>query len=91
MRSGKQAHVFVREGLMVDLAVNRSDTYADVVRRSCEVLKLQERPDKVLCLFKLNGSLVPATEGWTLEQYLRKCHTSPEKTKIGVGSVPIEV
>ena len=76
---------------MVDVAVNRSDTYADVLRHAHEVLKLEDRPDKVLCIFELNGSLVPATEGWTLEKYLRKCHTSPEKTKICVGSVPIEV
>ena len=63
---------------MVDIAVNRSDTYADVLRRAREVVKIEDRPDKVLCIFKLNGSLVPATEGWTLDKYLRKCHISPE-------------
>ena len=76
---------------MVDMTANRSDTYADVVHHACEVLKLQDRPGRVMCIFKLNGSLVPDAEGWTLDQYLRKCHTSAEKTRIGIGSVPIEV
>ena len=78
---------------MVDKAVNQSDTCADVLHCAREVLKLEDRPNKVLCIFKLDGSLVPATEGWTLEKYLRKCHTFsfPEKTQIGIGSVPIEV
>ena len=70
-RSGKRS--FVREGLMVDIAVNRSDTYADVLHRAREVVRIEDRPDKVLCIFKLNGSLVP---GWTLDRYLCKCHIS---------------
>ena len=38
---------------MVDTAVNRSDTYAEVLRRAREVVKIEDRPDKVLCIFKL--------------------------------------
>lgn len=90
MKSGKQPHVFLRDGLLVDMVANRSDNYMDVIRRACAILKL-EKTGKVQCLFKLNGSLIPDAEGWTLESYLKKCHTSPDKTKIGVGYVPVEV
>ena len=47
--SGKPS--FVRERLMLDIAVNHSDTYADVLHRAREVLKLEDRRDKVLCIF----------------------------------------
>ena len=56
---------------MVDMVANRSDTYMEVIRRACAVLKLEEK-GKIQCLFKLNGSLIPQTEEWSLDYYLQK-------------------
>ena len=59
---------------------------------ACKVLKIpDEKPGKILCLFKLSGSLIPDTDGRTIGRFIRQLHISPTKTKIGVGYVPMEV
>ena len=83
---------YFRDGLPLEVALNKQSSYQGVVKHVAPELKMKPKdPSRVLALFKANGSLVQssniASKPWTIAEYVRAQHKSPENVKLGIGII----
>ena len=83
---------YFRDGLPLEVALNKQSSYQGVVKHVATELKMKPKdPSSVLALFKANGSLVQSSniagKPWTIAEYVRAQHKSPENVKLGIGVI----
>ena len=91
MRKNKAGR-YVADGITVELVFDRSDEYADVLKKSCEAVDVPSKPpNHELVLFTFGGALIPEKEGWNIGSYMRQCHRGPGNTKLGIGFIKVSI
>lgn len=85
MKKAKRG-AFVRDGVPVELVLDRGDEYEDVLDKASEVLELPEVPaEHHLTLLTSGGAVIPKKVDWTLGDYLRQMHKAPAQVRLGIG------
>ena len=84
---------YKKYGGFVEVMINGGSYYEEVVEQAAETLKLEEEEDSDLCLFRVDGTVIPnldvEVDGlmryWTLERYLKSQGKTSQQLKLGVG------
>ena len=79
---------YVKDGMLVEIFVDRDISYTDFVSQLKVSLELpQAPPGKSFALFTTGGAIIKSQEVWTLGAYMRQQHRGPGKTRIGIGFI----
>lgn len=79
---------YVKDGMLIEIFVDRDTSYADLVSQLRATLELpQAPPGKSIALFTTGGAVIKNQEVWTLGAYMRQQHRGPGKTRIGIGFI----
>jgi hypothetical protein len=87
MRKSKSGS-FVRDGVAVELVLDRGDEYEDVLDKASEVIDLPKVPaGHHLTLLTTGGAIIPKKVDWTVGSYLRQMHKAPAQLRLGIGVI----
>ena len=79
---------FVRDGVAVELMLDRGDTYDAIIDKSSEVIDLPNvLAGHHLMLLTSGGAVIPKKADWTLGGYMRQMHKGPAQIRLGIGVV----
>ena len=85
---------YKKDGTYHEVTVSNDATYETVATKAAEVIGLDcSPPDEILCLFRSDGTLIPAEKlvtgfgvvEWTIGRYLKQLKKTPAQVKFGVG------
>ena len=77
---------FVRDGVAVELMLDRDDSYDELLDKAREVLNMPEVPHgHFVTLLSSGGAVIPKRVGWTVGGYLRQMHKGPAQARLGLG------
>ena len=84
-----KAGKFACDGTPVEVVLDRTSTYSDVIQKACEHLDVPRDSRRQLVLLTYGGAVIPEKEGWNLGQYMQQLHRGPGNTKLGVGFIKV--
>ena len=79
----QKASSYVKEGTPVEVPIDRSASYDDVLKRASETLAVVEDVD--YSLMTPSGAIIKKDINWTLGRYLSQIHKSV--AKLGLAKV----
>ena len=76
---------FVRDGVAIEMVLDREDKYQDIIDKGCEILdEIEVGSAEQLTLLSSGGAVIPRKPDWTLGSYMRQMHKGPTQTRIGI-------